>query len=179
MLARFGKQRREEYEAGPIGTIVYLENAGGRFVLLPQTKLYADANEADDEGAAQLNVESETISPDLLLYAQLPAIQYQKLGDEVIDGRVTTKYRVITASTGKNENFIWVDEQLGMPVASQYNGDNSNNSTRVSMHLQDIRTEVDPVTFALPAGYRKVAVSQILTLIRAAKAAGPSILGEK
>src|SRR5687767_11972180 len=50
MLARLGEQRREEYEAGPIGTIVYLENAVGRFVLLPQAKLYADANEADSEG---------------------------------------------------------------------------------------------------------------------------------
>ena len=170
MLARFGEQRREEYEAGPIGTIVYLENTGGRFVLLPQAKLYADANETDDKERSQLNTESETISPDLLLNAQLPAIQYQKLGDELIAGRVTTKYRVITDSTSKNENFIWVDEQLGMPVASEYNGANANNSTRVSMQLQDIRTEVDPVTFALPAGYRKVAVSQIVDLIRARKA---------
>ena len=179
MLARFGEQRREEYEAGSIGSIVYLENPGGRFVLLPQAKLYADANEADNESAAQLNGLPETISPDLLLNAQLPAIQYQKLGAEVIAGLVTTKYRVITDASSKDENFIWVDEQLGMPVASQYNGTSANNSTRVSMQLQDIRTEVDPVTFALPADYRKVSVSEILTLIRGAKAGAPPILGEK
>lgn len=169
MLARFGEQRREEYEAGPIGTIVYLENTGGRFVLLPRAKLYADANEADNDGAAQLNTLSETISPDLLLNAQLPAIQYQKLGDEVIAGRITTKYRVVTDSS-KNENFIWVDEQLGMPVASRYTNAQASRSTRVTVDLSGIRIEVDPRIFVLPADYRKVAASQLLELIRARKA---------
>lgn len=170
ILARFGEQRREEYEAGPIGTIVYLENTSGRFVLLPQAKVYADANETDDEGTAQLNTLSETISPDLLLNAQLPAIQYQKLGDDVIAGRVTIKYRVITDSTSKNENFIWVDEQLEMPVAARYTSAQANMSTRVTMDLRDIRTEVDPRIFELPADYRKVAAAQLFDLIRARKA---------
>src|SRR5687768_7071855 len=48
MLARSGEHRREEYEAGPIRTIVYLENAAGRFVLVPQRRLYADAYEAQN-----------------------------------------------------------------------------------------------------------------------------------
>jgi hypothetical protein len=168
LLARLGEQRREEYEAEPIGTVVYLENPGGRFVLLPQAKLYADANEAENESAAPLDTLSETIAPDLLLNAQLPAIQYQKLGVEVIVGLVTTKYRVIT-DTNKNENFVWVDEQLGMPVASRYTSAEANRSTRVTMELRDIRTAVDPRIFVLPADYRKVAASQLLELIRARK----------
>lgn len=171
MLARLGEQRREEYEAGAIGTIVYLENAGRRFVLLPQAKLYADANDADNEDALGLvRTEAETVSTDLLLNSPRPFIQYQKLEAEVIDGRTTTKYRVTGSSASKNENFIWVDGQLGMPVASRYTTTNANHSTRVSIDLRDIRTEVDARMFLLPADYRKVNASQILDLIRARKA---------
>lgn len=170
MLARFGDQRREEYEAGSMGTTVYLENAGGRFVLLPQEKLYSDANDADSQGALAIVMnDAETISPDLLLNSPRPASQYQKLGAEVIDGRVTTKYRVLTDPTSKIENFVWVDEQLGMPVASGYTNTQANRSTRVTMELKDIRTEVDPRIFVLPADYRKVAASQLLTMLRSAK----------
>jgi len=171
MLARLGEHRREEYEAGPIGTIVYLENAAGRFVLVPQARLYADANEAGNEGALGIvRTETETVSPDQLLNSPRPFIQYQKLEAEVIEGRITTKYRVTGNSAGNNENFIWVDEQLGMPVASRYTTINANRSTRVSIDLRDIRTEVDASMFVLPAAYRKVAASQILDLIRARKA---------
>lgn len=179
MLARSGEQRREEYEARPLGTIVYLENAGGRFVLLPQSKLYADANDAETVGALAIaRTEAETISPDLLLNSPRAATQYQALGAEVIDGRVATRYRVSGNSAGNNENFIWVDEQLGMPVASRYTSTQANRSTRVSMDLKDIRTEVDPTIFVLPANYRKVAPSQLLDLISARKAA-PAVKAER
>lgn len=180
MLARVGDQRREEYEVGSTGSIVYLENTGGRFVLLPQAMLYADANDADDEGAlAIVRSEAETISPDLLLNSPRPASQYQKLGAEVINGRVTTKYRVLTHPTGKNENFIWVDEELGMPVASRYTSTEANKSSRVSIDLKDIRTEVDPGIFVLPADYRKVAASELLDLMLERRAAPAVQAGRK
>jgi len=173
LLARDGEQRREEYEAGALGSIVFLENQSGRFIVLPQAKLYVDANEPSASAqAAQLQVETELTSPDLLLNESNATLQYQKLGTEVIAGRTATKYKVVNSnSTGRNETFIWVDETLGMPIATQYNSNNGDISTRVFMQLQNIRTEVDPRTFALPVGYRKVAAAEILTMIRAGKAA--------
>ncbi|MGI8917200.1 MAG: hypothetical protein ACR2H6_01270 [Pyrinomonadaceae bacterium] len=171
MLARLGDQRREEYEAGSIGSIVFLENASGRFVLLPQAKLYADANDAAPVAAlAIVKTDAETISADLLLNSPRSSIQYQKLEAGMIDGRVATRYRVTgNLAAAKNENFIWVDEQLGLPVASRYTSTNANRSTRVSIDLKDIRTEVDPKIFVLPADYRKVAASQLLTMVRNSK----------
>ena len=170
MLARFGEHRREEYEAEALGTIVYLENVSGRFVLLPQAKLYSDANDADTAGAlAIVRSQAETISPDLLLNSPRSLIQYQKLEADLIDGRVATKYRVTVNSADKSENFIWVDEQLGMPVASRYTSTNANRSTRVSIELKDIRTEVDPRIFVLPPDYRQVAASQLFTMVRRSK----------
>ena len=172
LVARDGEQRREEYEAGALGSIVFLENQSGRFILLPQAKLYADANEPSDSAqAAQLQVETELTAPDLLLNESSAILQYQKLGTEVIAGRTATKYKVVNSnSTATNETFIWVDETLGMPIATQYSGNNGEISTSIFMQLQNIRTEVDPKIFALPVGYRKVAAAEILTMIRAGRA---------
>lgn len=176
VITRDGDQRREEHEAGALGTIVYLETAAGRFVMLPKSRLYAaQDDETSDNGLTQLKVEPETMAPDFLLNESSVSTEYQKLGAEVRSGRATTKYRVITRSGNPplaSETLIWVDEILGMPVASELATSNSNGSTLISMELHDISTEVENAVFALPADYRKVPMSQILSMIRAAGGAG-------
>jgi outer membrane lipoprotein-sorting protein len=172
-LARDGVQRREEFEVGESGSIVFLENVNGRFIILPQPKLYADANESNASEQSELQVDAELMSPDFLLHESNTATQYQKLGPETVAGRLATKYRVMTSASGSaasHEGLIWIDETLGMPIATQYTSTSENDSIRVSMELQNIRTAVDPQTFALPADHRKVALSQIIALIRARKA---------
>jgi hypothetical protein len=179
IIARDGEQRREEYEAGDLGSIVFLENTAGRFIVLTKPKLYADVNEPDAGAqAAQVQVEAELMSPDLLLNESNTLLQYQKLGTEVIAGRTATKYQVVNStSTGRREISIWLDETLGMPIATQYINNIGDISTRVFMELQNIRTEVDPMTFALPVDYRKVQVSQILTIYNGipAEKASPAV----
>ena len=171
LIVRAGNQRREEHKTGTQGTVVFLENQSGRFILLPQAKLYADANETSASiQVSQLQVEAELTSPDLLLNEAKTAVQYQKLGAEVIAGRTARKYKVVNSnSNSSNENFVWVDETLGMPIATQYTSNNGNISTRVFSELQNIRTEVDPKAFVLPTDYRKVAAAEILALIRAGR----------
>ena len=168
-IVRDGIQRREEYEAGALGRLVFLENAAGRFIILPQAKLYADANEkGSSEQVGELQVKAELASPDLLLHESNFAVQYQKLGTEVIAGRTATKYKVMNSTSTGSESFIWVDETLGMPIATLSTSASGNRTTRVSMELQDIRTKVDSGIFELPADYRKVAATQILAMIRGA-----------
>ncbi|HEU4479291.1 MAG TPA: hypothetical protein VFR80_12300 [Pyrinomonadaceae bacterium] len=176
VIARDGDRRREEHEAGALGTIVYLETAAGRFVMLPKSRLYAAQDDGTtNNGLTQLKVEPESMSPDFLLNESTVSTEYQKLGAEVRSGRATTKYRVITRSGNASivsETLIWIDEILGMPVASELATSNSNGSTRISMELHDIRTEVESAAFALPADYRKVPMSQILSMIRPSGEAG-------
>src|SRR4026207_2334736 len=43
-ISRDGVQRREEHETSDSGSLVYLENTSGRFILRPNLKLYADAD---------------------------------------------------------------------------------------------------------------------------------------
>ena len=180
LLARDGEQRREEYEAGALGSIVFLENFNGRFILLTQPKLYADAKQSNASEESELQVEAELMSPDFLLHESNAPTQFQKIGPETVTGRLATKYRVVTSasgSTASHESLIWVDETLGMPIATQDTSTSGNDSILVSMELQNIRTAVDPQTFALPADYRKVDLSQIIDLIRDRKAK-PTVQGD-
>ena len=166
LIARDGLQRRDEYEAGTLGSVVYLETVAGGFVLLPKAKLYARVDELSTDGdPGQLAVEAEMMSPDYLLHESNSSPQYQKLGREMIAGRMTTKYRVTASSMAKTESFIWVDETLGMPIASQSSSTEAGISMRVSMEMSNVSTEVDPSMFALPADYRQVAASQIRDMI--------------
>lgn len=171
LLARDGEQRREEYEAGALGTVIYLENQSGRFVLLPQAKLYADLETGSGEaGLSELKIESDSVSPDLLLHESTLTSRYQTLGAETIGGRATTKYHVTTTgetnATVVSETFIWIDEALGMLIKSESVHNDADRSTKALMELSDIRSDVDPKLFALPADYRKVAPSQIVAMIR-------------
>ena len=160
-IARDGEKRREEYDGGRGKQIVYLENAQGRFVLLPSNKSYADliATDATTESVDSPD-EAPELSADRLLHESRSEARYQKLGIESLEGRTTTKYRVTkaeaangTAATG--ETLIWIDESLGMPVRSEttFSGDHY---TKVLMELRDISLKLDPTLFEVPADYKKV-----------------------
>ena len=164
-IAKDGNRRRDEYETGTTEKIVYLDLPDGRFILLPAAKLYADvgsevatARDSSDPGDG-----SSAGAPDLLLNADRIETQYQELGGEIINGRNTSKYRVLvntsargTVSTG--ESFIWIDEILGMPVKSETVTTDGN---RTTMELSEIALDVDKGAFQIPVGYKKVAAVAI------------------
>lgn len=170
---RDGEQRREDHEGSSNGSIVFLESSSGRFLLLPQAKLFADLGEETSNATDQKETElaDDEVSPDLMLHESAMASRYQKLGAETVAGRATTKYRVTPAEPSipvTSEAFIWIDEALGMPIKSVSTSKSSDRTTTVSMELQDIRTEVDVKVFSLPADYRKVAAPVIFGMIRQA-----------
>lgn len=166
LIARDGGLRREAYETVSQGQIVLLENNEGSFVLLPQAKLYADANQTEAV-VAMKQPNNPVVTPDLLLHETATTSQFQKLGAETINGRAATKYRVTTSAAGgaSVESFIWVDEALGLPIRSESVHSAGEHTSRVVMELRDIRTDVDPQLFLVPADYRKVMAHEILELI--------------
>lgn len=167
-ISREGGQRREEHETSDSGSIVYLENATGRFILLPKLKLYADADsKANGNGINEQTAILDESSPDLLLHESPAASLYLRLGPENVSGRTTTKYRVSNSyATPGSETFVWVDDSLGMPIKSESTHRSSSFTTKTSMELKDIRLEVDPALFLLPGDYREVAISELLAMIR-------------
>ena len=162
VIARDGSKRREEYQTAAGATLVYLETPDGRFVLQSAEKLYAslsltvglpDAGDNQDD--------SSSASPESLLNETRLASRYETLGAESLHGRATRKYRV-TASDAANGNavssvtIIWIDDVLGMPIRSDSSSTGSDRTTKVIMELRDIKLDVDPQIFVIPADYKKV-----------------------
>lgn len=153
LIARDGGNRREEYQSSSGTTAVYLENADGSFILNPTMKTYADVY----QGLADQASASENTIVAGLDQARGEA-QYEKLGDEQLGGRKTTKYRVTYAGGSRvdAETLLWIDEALGMPIRSETRSGGTENQSTVVMELREIMTDVDPTLFRLGPDYRRV-----------------------
>ena len=156
--ARDGEMRRSESEMGS-RKMVYLELPEGRFVLLPDEKIYADLG---DEATPAIT-EDEELSPEGLLHADESQTSFQKLETVSISGRKANKYRVVvnnskTASVSLSVTLIWIDEGLGMAVRSETK---SSDGTVVTMELSEIEFNVDKSLFQVPGDYVKVALSEL------------------
>lgn len=152
LIAKDGERRRNEWD----GT-VYLELPEGRFVIVPEEKIYADVVAEPDVNT------DEQISPESLLHADTGATSYQNLGNEVIDGRNTNKYRVLVNSSDTenvrlSETLIWIDDTLKMPVRSETT---SPDGTRIQMELSDLRLEVESDLFQIPEDYEKISSGEL------------------
>lgn len=176
LIARDGEKRREEHPSEVSGQIVYLEIPAGRFMLLPASREYADLKTVSDYSGR--SEDSPGLSADQLLNEAQVLSTYENLGNETIDGRVTTKYRVVvkSGSDSQNETLMWIDETLGMPVRSESTSQAGGRLSKVTMELKDVRLEVDEQLFTLPADYRKVDSRLIFDQIR--EVAKPTVPGE-
>lgn len=158
LIARDGELRREESDAGG-QRVVYLNLPEGRFVLLPDEKVFADATNVEHLESGD---ESES-SPDRLLHTEPISTTYQRIGAESVNGRNAQKYRVVVnsstdANVSPSETVVWVDEALQMPIKSEMK---SADGTRWTMELTEIVLEVDPDVFRIPEDYKKIAFSEL------------------
>jgi len=156
LIARDGELRRNESQVAS-KTIAYVETPEGRFVLLPDEKLYAEVA-GDTSLPANEDDDALERSPEGLLHAETGNTSYQTQGKEAIGGRNADKYRVVVnapsaGNVSVSETLIWIDDVLGMPIKSETK---SSDGTRVSMELSDISVEVDNVLFQIPKDYQKV-----------------------
>ncbi|HEX2270306.1 MAG TPA: hypothetical protein VHH35_12250 [Pyrinomonadaceae bacterium] len=165
-IAKDGPLRREEPEnSSP--RIVYLDLNEGRFVLLPEAKVYAAAT--PDEGNNEPDAEDN--SPDRLLHLEPVNTTYQSLGTEVIAGRNTQKYRIVVNGSGpedvsQNETLMWIDETLNMPIRSETK---SADGTRTTMELSEVDLNPDNALFQIPAGFEKIAFGDLRKQLKGAR----------
>ena len=157
-IARDGELRRDESETAG-RQVVYLTLPDGRFVLLPQEKLYAAADGAQTGD----NEDSSETSPDRLLHTELITPGYQKLGSETVGGKDLQKYRIVVndsadESVSAGETLLWFDEKLQMPVRTE---SRSPNGTRTITELSNVVLEVDKTLFQIPKDYEKIEFSKL------------------
>lgn len=157
-IAKDGELRRNESETVSQKKIAYLDLPDGRFVLLPDEKVYADlATETS------LDAGDEDISPERLLHGDATNTSYQKVGTELIAGRNAEKYRIVVnsstpGSVSLSETFIWIDERLRIPVRSETT---ASDGTKITMELSDVALDVERQIFQIPADYQKIAFSEL------------------
>lgn len=154
VIAKDGEMRREE-ETGGSRRVVYLDLPTGRFLLLPDERLYASLN---DEAILQDLPNAESDQPgELYLHSGPIQSSYEDVGSEDVNGRMTKKYRVVVNSfhvgtVSSSETLIWVDEALGMPIKSV----TTSAGGMRTMELSEVRLEVDKDLFQIPPGYQKI-----------------------
>ena len=154
LIARDGERRRTESEK-----VVYLDLPEGRFILLPEEKVYAEAAAASETPAG----EDEENAADRLLHSEDGKTSYQSAGPETVAGRNTNKYRVVVNDSSRenvslSETLIWIDDSLHMPIKSETK---SGNGARVTMELSDVTLDVDTRLFQVPNDYEKIAFTEL------------------
>lgn len=91
------------------------------------------------------------------------------LGQETIDGRATTKYKIAYISKDiRAEVFQWIDNASSIPIKTQSVDGNW------AMEYRNLKTGTqDPSLFEVPAGYNKFAMPNIAQMGRMMKDAIP------
>jgi hypothetical protein len=156
-IAKSDNLRLEKGKSGD-SDVVLLELDRGRFLLLPETKTFAEVTESDPGVVTDFEN-----SPERLLHPGSLTTTYQKLGPDSVSGRSATKYRVVVNnSLGGNvtssETLIWIDDSIGMPIRSETVSSDGN---RMLMELSKITLEVDNTLFRIPEEYRKVTATDL------------------
>jgi outer membrane lipoprotein-sorting protein len=160
-VARDGESRRHESTVAS-KAIVYLDVPEGKFVLLPAEMVYADLTD-ESTISADPNEDGLESSPDALLHTDAGNTSYQKMGNEVIAGHNTNKYRIVVnspapANVSQSETLMWIDEALQMPIRSETK---SGDGTRVTMEVSEIKLEVEKRLFTIPEGYKKLNFTEL------------------
>lgn len=156
-IAKDGPSRREDAENPDGSKVVYLDLSGRRVVMLPDEKIYSDAS--DEAEPVQLDETLTETSPDRLLHSDSGQSRYLRVGQETTNGRATTKFKVTvnissSGSVSSTETFVWVDQQLGMPVKTETA---SPDGSRTVTELTDVTLAVEKALFEIPKDYQKVA----------------------
>jgi hypothetical protein len=182
-VARNVDDRRLEFNL-PDGTpLIYVDHNNHHYVIVPSKKQYAE-----------LTPEATGIQPQKLmtpgqLVESLKNVKgVERLGAETIDGRAADKYGY-TNSTNTNtqagqvntQAFVYVDKETGLPLRSELVSESSGElkgvkGARVVAEMRDIKTEIEPALFEVPAGYNQVAPERIRQQVDAVTTAIGAVL---
>lgn len=165
-IARDGELRRDETEMWQ-RRVVYLYRPEGKFLLVPDEKVFVELTQTDGAEPPGIDEASES-SPDRLLHTDPVTTSYQQIATETVNGRTAQKYRVVVNSSAGtnvsvNETLIWIDETLHMPIKSETT---SGDGKRVTMELSEIGLDVDRSVFQIPEGYEKIAMPDLLERLK-------------
>lgn len=183
-VARGESARRYSFNI-PGNRIVYLDRGDTRYVILPDRKQFSEVT--PQTGGFDL--------PSLMTPGELVSFLrrlggYERVGEEQINGRTAVKYRSVGAvQTGTQagdmsaETFVYIDKETGLPLRTELfsNAEGSlrgGRGLKVITEVRDVRTDVDPSAFEVPAGLERVSEEQVRQQMRAVMNAASAVAGE-
>lgn len=163
-FARMGTDRRWSLTLPAIGSVVYLEKAGMRYLLLPSRNQYVEIT-PEALGFQMGNV----MTPSAIVERLKPRAQSERMGTETVNGRTAAKYRFTGAAdtrtkagTVQSESYIYLDEATGLPLRADLNfASSSGGNARGSIETRDINLNPDAKLFEVPTTYKKVTTEEL------------------
>lgn len=115
------------------------------YVLMPEQKMYMQMS---------TEAQGQHKGPDWRMYnaanpcANVPNTTCQKVGMEMVNGRMCAKWQFTGQSKASNRT-VWIDQQTGIPVKSVSDDGTTLEITNIKLGSQS------PSLFEIPAGYQK------------------------
>ncbi len=168
---RDGANRRLDFEFSENLKVSRLQKADGtEFIIIPAKKVYAGISAGNKILTADL---PEDYSLEHLLHTRPIGATYEKIGTEVINERILTKYRldfgnVAGDTTLTTQTYIWIDETLGFPIKTEVvafaNGQPF--GAKSTMEMRDFSTETPAEAFEIPKDFRKISMAEMQAELR-------------
>ena len=151
LLARKGMRRRVDFDVGEKKQRGILQT-DKEYVIAFDAKIYAENavkyGSGGDEQFSELT--SELLNRDY-------HAEFEEIGRE----KSVVKYKVRFDGGEANEIIVYFDETIGMPVKQEFFAvDGTEKTLQYSVELVNFRTDVDESLFTIPAGFRKVSLSE-------------------
>jgi len=167
-IARNGEARRLAFKLPDGSDLIYIDSADHHYVLLPGRKQYAELT--PEAIGFQLH---KLLTPGQIVSHLEKLKGVERVGEEPFNGRSAIKYSyssaVKTATQAgdvKNQGFVYVDKETGLPLRSELHAEASGEvkgvkAAKIVAEMRDISTDADPSMFEVPPGLNKIPPEQI------------------
>ena len=182
-VTRNDNDRRVEFNLPDGSPLIYLDHNNHHYVIVPSRKQYAElTREATGVEPQKLMTPGQLVES----LKNLRGVKYA--GDEMMNGRPAEKYSYSNSTETKTQAgqvntqaFVYVDKETGLPLRSELTSESSGEvkgvkGARVVAEMRDIKTNIDPTLFEVPAGYSQVPPEKIRQQIDALTGAVSAIL---
>ncbi len=156
MLARKGELRRVDFDPGEKNHRAVLQNEKEYMIAFEQ-KIYAE--NVVKTGPITADAQFSELTSELLNRGEHAEFE------EIEREQSVVKYKVSFAGGETNEIIIYFDETIGIIVKQEFFAvDRTEKTLQYSVEIVNFRTDVDKGLFAIPSGFRKVALSELYDL---------------
>ncbi|MEJ7575628.1 MAG: hypothetical protein WKF74_01330 [Pyrinomonadaceae bacterium] len=183
-VARAGADRRFAFRTPQGEEVVYLDRADKRLIIIPRRNQYAELTRE----STGFDVPRSMTPGQIVQYLQNQR-GYERVGEEQFNGRTVVKYRYAGASNTntqagqvRNETYVFIDKETGLPLRSEINLEASGNmqgasALRAVAEMRNLQTNVEDSFFVEPTNMKKVEPEQVKQQVDAVVQVATAIIG--